>query len=193
MNAIRAARYVWDCLMESPATDDEVKPPCALIVEDRRWDAIEMQNKLKDCGWDSVIANGPNSAKDLVASQCFDAVFLDLTFPGEMDGQSYARELNHDRLTRHIPIVVLTGANQVDLEPGTYVAYIAKPPTLDAVRKAVNAIGELNGKSKRATPRQLSRTTLLSLSLVFALGILTGNGWLPEFVGQCLKYLFKHD
>ena len=81
-----------------------------LIVDDDR-DTREMYSEsLRSMGFDAVTASSAEEALQLAATMLPAAVVTDLRFKGKMDGVELARRLREDARTKHVRIIMLTGA-----------------------------------------------------------------------------------
>ena len=103
-----------------------------LAVDDDRLSSFVMSEKLINLGYAVDVCDSGAQALDMLseAPDSFDVVLLDRMMP-EMDGIEVVRRLaKHDRL-RHLPVVMVTGANTpADMREGIDVGvfhYLAKP------------------------------------------------------------------
>lgn len=85
----------------------EMVKPRVLIVEDDRDVAMLLRLMLKHGGFESDVANDALRALELLHTQRYAAVTLDLMLP-DKDGISLIRELRAQEDTRDIPIVVVS-------------------------------------------------------------------------------------
>jgi two-component system, cell cycle response regulator DivK len=84
------------------------RPPRVLIVDDS-WDATEMYGTyLVHAGYQSLTAADGFAGVQAARGFNPDVVVMDLAMP-RMDGIKATQTLKHDRHTRHIPVILLTG------------------------------------------------------------------------------------
>jgi DNA-binding response OmpR family regulator len=66
------------------------------------------------------------------------AVVLDLGLP-RLNGREVSRQLRNNAATQHIPVMIVTGTDTSDLDPGEFACVMQKPidpnELVDAVRK----------------------------------------------------------
>jgi twitching motility two-component system response regulator PilG len=101
-----------------------------LIVEDEE-SLLKLESiLLTSRGYEVVGATDGPAALDAVANRRPDLVLLDIMLPG-MDGFEVCRQIKHDQLTRHIPVIMLTAKkSREDMARGEEVGadwYITKP------------------------------------------------------------------
>jgi len=101
-----------------------------LIVEDDTPLAMMMVHVLTRVGCDVLVANTWRKGMELAQENKFDLIALDIDLPG-ISGLEICGELKQRHLTRHTPVVFVSGqlseeARQRGLEAGA-VDYIAKP------------------------------------------------------------------
>jgi two-component system, OmpR family, response regulator MprA len=110
-----------------------------LVVEDDPAVRNLYKSTLIMAGFDVLDTKSGYGALQWLDAQPFDLVVLDLMLPG-ISGETVCAEITSQALTRHIPIVVVTG---VDPAPdGLDVACILRKPTtpdalVNAVRKCL--------------------------------------------------------
>ena len=105
-------------------------PAKILIVEDEQAIREMICVALHNAGFDCQEAADATQAQARVLSAMPDIVLLDWMLPG-ISGVDYARRLRQDRLTRHLPIIILTARTQEEdklkgLETGAD-DYVTKP------------------------------------------------------------------
>jgi CheY-like chemotaxis protein len=115
---------------------------------------------------DVDVDEAPDAA---VAQQCIetaqpDAIVLDLTMPG-LDGAAFCARLKGTRVTRHIPVVLLTGserANEATAQEVGADALLLKPfSPLELLAVVERPAGGLHAQPFRATRKQESGEQLL--------------------------------
>lgn len=105
-------------------------PKKILIADDNRQDAEILQQLFKDNGYTCVLASNGIDAIESALKEYPDLVLLDVDMPGE-NGYAVARQLKTHRVTRFVPIIMLTALSELDaklegLEAGVD-DYITKP------------------------------------------------------------------
>lgn len=112
-------------------TPDSTQPETAiLVVEDDADIRQVIELMLKSAGYLTYTASNGADALEQVAGRHFDLILLDIIMPG-MDGYQVARRIQADPATRDIPIIMVSGRNEVvdqvlGLELGAD-DYICKP------------------------------------------------------------------
>ncbi len=105
-------------------------PAKILIVEDEQAIRDMVCVALRHAGYECLEAADATQAQARILASVPDIVLLDWMLPG-MNGVDYARRLRQDRLTRHLPIIMLTARTQEEdklkgLETGAD-DYVTKP------------------------------------------------------------------
>jgi two-component system response regulator MprA len=131
-----------------------VDPPHILIVDDDRSMLRTIQLSLVTDGFVTETASDGVQALELVESQDFDAVVLDLLMP-RMDGRSFYRELR--RRGHTMPVLILSAYNPDDaLKELQAQAALRKPFDPDflveVVRSLLPAEVSRNGTSVDLSP-----------------------------------------
>lgn len=89
--------------------------PTVLVVDDER-DVVEfLTTLLRDHGYQVLACGTGGDAVRLAREQMPALISLDITMPQESGSAAY-RELRHDEKTRGIPIVIVTGYDDPNLE-----------------------------------------------------------------------------
>lgn len=123
------------------------KVPLALLVEDSRTQALEIENNLRRYGLDVVVAHDGVGGLNMLDEHRPDLVVLDVNLP-DMDGFQICRRIKRDPDTADIPVVMLTVEDSSDstiqgLESGAD-DYIPKDAfaaeTLIATLEALNIV-----------------------------------------------------
>lgn len=84
-----------------------------LVVDDNEMNRDMLSRRLKRKGYSvSVAVNGRN-ALEMIKSQPFDLILLDIMMP-EMDGYQVLEEIKKDELLRHIPVIMITALDAVE-------------------------------------------------------------------------------
>jgi CheY-like chemotaxis protein len=113
-------------------TDDSYKAH-VLLVEDSKANVLVATALLEEFGYNYAVANNGQEALQLIKSEDFDLVLMDVQMPG-IDGfeaTHFIREWEKERGERHIPVIGMTAhALAGDRERCLAVGmddYIAKP------------------------------------------------------------------
>jgi len=101
-----------------------------LIVDDDRQNRLLLAARQKSAGHVTAMAENGRQALEMLRAQPFDLVLLDLLMP-EMDGYQVLARLQADDTLRHMPVLVLSAADDMDsivrcIEMGA-VDYLPKP------------------------------------------------------------------
>lgn len=117
-----------------------------LVVDDNVKNVQVVANVLSEKGYDIEYAlNGPD-ALQLVASENFDLILLDIMMP-EMDGFEVCRSIKKDENKREIPIIFLTAKTDVESIQKAFktggVDYVSKPFNIDELLARVETHVEL--------------------------------------------------
>jgi adenylate cyclase len=78
-----------------------------LLVDDDRQTRLKLARDLEDGGYSVSQADGGRAALDMLQSEPFDLVLLDLLMP-EVDGYAVLAEMKADETMRDIPVVVVS-------------------------------------------------------------------------------------
>jgi adenylate cyclase len=90
-----------------------VESASILIVDDNADDRELLALHLKRLGHRITFAENGRAALELMRSQPFDLVLLDIRMP-EMDGFQVLEHLKTDQTLRHLPVVVLSGSHELN-------------------------------------------------------------------------------
>lgn len=117
--------------------------PLVLLVDDHR-DSLELYDYgLRHHGFDMCSCSSAAEAYELARSRRPDAVVTDLALPG-MDGFALIRKLQADTLTRHIPILVISGhagaATRDEVLAAGARAFFAKPCSVRSLEEALRGL-----------------------------------------------------
>lgn len=121
-----------------------------LVVDDGELNRRVLCRALEAEGHRPVPASNGREALALLAAEPFDVVLLDLVMP-EMDGYETLAALKADEATRHVPVIVVSGMDELDsvvrcIEMGA-TDFLPKPFNLSILRARLNA--SLAGKRLR--------------------------------------------
>ena len=115
---------------ETPATPEATSAPRVLVVDDEAAIRLLCRVNLGVAGFEVTEAADGEQALELVASEDFDVILLDVMMPG-LGGLGAARRLQESSRGRSVPIVFLSAhASRDDVRAGLEagaVDYIAKP------------------------------------------------------------------
>ena len=163
-------------------------PKVALIVEDNPDDAAFVAHLLRQERWHCHVESNPTDADAWLRNNACDVIIMDLSFQGDRDGHSYARELSIRPATEHIPIIFNTGfsADLMAKERGDCVIFLGKPPSLEGIRRVLK-VANGNGNCKKAPKVQIVVGTWLFWWIGVAVGHGLGRGWLIELIKLLIK------
>ena len=97
-----------------------------LIVYDDPMIRTYLTNLLKDNGYETAVAENAKEALDLVGSETFDLITLDLDMPGEW-GTRFFSKLAQDKQKKNIPVIVISGMTGNEYAIPKAVASLTKP------------------------------------------------------------------
>ncbi|HKR64241.1 MAG TPA: response regulator, partial [Thermoanaerobaculia bacterium] len=111
-----------------------------LIVEDDVTFARILLDMARDKGFKGLVATRGESALQLASRYRPDAITLDIELP-DMEGWTVLDRLKHDRITRHIPVHIISGDEEASrgLRLGAF-AQMQKPVTKEALEDAFSRI-----------------------------------------------------
>ena len=108
-----------------------------LVVEDDPYLRNLYRTALTSAGYSVVAVEDGVDALRRVEDETPNAVVLDLGLP-RLNGRDVHRELQARPGTREIPVVVVSGTDMSDLDPGDFASVLRKPVLPDAVVSAVD-------------------------------------------------------
>jgi len=134
--------------------NDAQQKPRVLIVEDHPIIAELVETRLRIEGMQPIKCPGGREALELVGSQTFDCVILDIMMP-EVDGHEVLRQIRARKATALLPVIFLTAkSTPADVEKGLALGanyYMTKPFSgLDLVRKVRLCLEERKQKGTGA-------------------------------------------
>jgi twitching motility two-component system response regulator PilH len=112
-----------------------------LVVDDSNVDRLNIQNIVKDAGYEVVAAASGQEAIEKAASEKPDLIFMDVVM-NQMDGYQACREITHNESTKNIPIIFVTSKGQkadrmwAEMQGGK--ALVQKPYTPDQIIEQIN-------------------------------------------------------
>jgi CheY-like chemotaxis protein len=116
-----------------------------LLVDDNPKNLLALEVTLDDLDQNLVKAHSGEEALKKVLERDFALILLDIQMPG-MDGFETAKLIRQRERTRHVPIIFLTAAYQIDSMKGYSlgaVDYLLKPIIPEILRAKVTAFVEL--------------------------------------------------
>ena len=84
-----------------------------LAVDDNRMNRLKLARSLEGEGYSVAQADGGRAALDMLRSETFDLVLLDILMP-EVDGFQVLREMKGDAGLRDIPVIVISGLEDME-------------------------------------------------------------------------------
>ena len=118
-----------------------------LVVEDEQYQRELYALELKDEGYDVDQAANGKDAVELVKTNKYDLVILDIRMP-EMDGiEALGKILSRDK---KIPIIIYTAYSNYksNFMTWTAYAYVSKSSNLDELKNKIKEVLESRSKSK---------------------------------------------
>src|SRR5438105_2012616 len=148
-------------------TDTSVKSQI-LVVDDSPGDLGLMRQILRDGGYSVHSTLQAEKALAFVEAQKPDLILLDLHMAG-MDGYEFCERLRNQEFTRDIPIIIVSGANQVLDKVKAFskgaVDYILKPYQAEEVLARINTHLCLRGLQKHLEARVQEQTADLTRAI----------------------------
>lgn len=89
------------------------RAPKILVIDDKLDTLLLLRELLSSRGYEVITSNEAHEVKEIIHSERPDLILLDVVMPGK-SGYEVCRELKEDRLTRLIPIVMITGLSDRD-------------------------------------------------------------------------------
>ncbi len=131
--------------------------PKILIVDDQRFTHVLLTKALKELHVEPVSAFSGQKALDLVETNDFCVVLMDLRMPG-MDGLETARRVRMGRHTADLPIIFITAATgDEDKAMQAYrlgaVDFLYKPVSAPVLKSKINTFVELYRRRKELQQR----------------------------------------
>ena len=113
--------------------------PTVLVIEDDQPFRIMLRNALQAAGFTVVAVEDGLSALQRIEAEPPQVVVLDLALP-RLSGRDVYRELAARPETSQIPVVVVSGADDMDdLNPSEFAGVLRKPVQPEAVVEAVES------------------------------------------------------
>lgn len=125
-------------------------PKRLLIAEDDQAIGSMVSDILRIEGFDSVVVSEGRKVLEVLRSQPFDMVLLDVMLPG-LDGLSIMREIRDDPQTSHIPVVMLTAKTDDESTWAGWRAgcnyYMTKPFDPDELLAILHSLGSASTRN----------------------------------------------
>lgn len=139
--------------------DINPQPGQLLVVDDNKMNRLLLTRQLQEQGHTVTGVENGRQALDMLRSQAFDLVLLDIEMP-VMNGFQVLEEMFGDPVLREIPVIMVSASEEVDsavkcIEMGAE-DYLPKPPNATLLRARVNAC--LEKKRLRDQQRKLFHT-----------------------------------
>ncbi|WP_348539084.1 ATP-binding protein [Ruegeria sp. R8_1] len=146
-----------DQLREAAQINTEIALPLSLlVVEDNEINLEVICNMLALDGHSVTTAENGQVGVDKASSQRFDAILMDISMP-VMDGPTAARHIRNGRgRSADVPIIAVS-ANVLPDAVETFraagmTAFIGKPISVDALRKALSVVTRTRGQVSQSAP-----------------------------------------
>lgn len=154
---------MWKQKERTPPTAPTPHPAgTILIVDDSRTIVHALQMLLVRAGYSTLPAYDGVQAVEMAKRQMPDVILMDIVMPN-MNGFEATRTLKADPRTRHIPIIIISGTDQVsDRMWGTRLgarAFLNKPINKSEL---LAKIGTLMGQSNRTAASSPGVTTTIN-------------------------------
>jgi adenylate cyclase len=105
-------------LLSSPKETPRITPTrhdgVVLVVDDLESNRELLTRRISRLGYSIQVAESGQSALEVIAAKPVDVILLDIVMPG-MDGFEVLQRLKSDPVMRHIPVIMLSSADQIDV------------------------------------------------------------------------------
>jgi two-component system cell cycle response regulator len=113
-----------------------------LVVDDNRLNRLKLAHSLEQEGHSFAMAENGRQAMDMIGTEPFDLVLLDIIMP-EMDGYQVLEQMKRDSHLREIPVIVISALDEMEsivrcIEMGA-TDYLTKPFDVALLRARLNA------------------------------------------------------
>lgn len=120
-----------------------------LVVEDDSSFAKVIYDLSHELGFKCIIAQKADEGIDCALHYRPNAVILDMNLP-DHSGFVVLDRLKMDPRTRHIPVHIISAQDKsIDAMKMGAIGFLQKPADLDALKNAINLLGEKSGSNKR--------------------------------------------
>jgi sigma-B regulation protein RsbU (phosphoserine phosphatase) len=114
-----------------------------LAVDDNRMGLLKLTRTLEAGGYTVSKADGGRTAMNMLQSGTYDLVLLDILMP-EVDGFQVLREMKDDAALRDIPVIVVSGLEDVESVDACLAAgandFLSKPVDPDVLQDRITKI-----------------------------------------------------
>ena len=119
------------------------KPNRVLLVDDDRQTRLKLARNLESDGYAVSSAEGGRQALDMLESESFDLIILDILMP-EVDGFAVLSEVKANPALREIPVVMISAVDDAESmercrQMGA-VEYLVKPVSAEDLRACVSGV-----------------------------------------------------
>lgn len=172
---------------------DKARQAVVLVVDDTPDTLALLHDALVESGYVVLVADNGKQALNISREVLPDIILLDALMP-EMDGFEVCRQLKQDLVTRHIPVIFMTGLTESEHVVAGFSAggidYVTKPLS------PIEVIARLSSHLKNA--RMMNQTQgALDVFGQAAIAVLPESGrivWQTPLARQLIdKYLNDHD
>ncbi|HEX9018107.1 MAG TPA: adenylate/guanylate cyclase domain-containing response regulator [Anaerolineaceae bacterium] len=141
-----------------PTVPAATAPGKLLVIDDNKVMRLLLGRGLEQQGHTVVMAESGQRGLELLRSERFDLVLLDIQMP-EMDGYQVLEKISHDRALRDIPVIITSSLDEMDgvarcISMGAE-DYLTKPLNPILLKARINA--SLEKKRLRDQQRELIR------------------------------------
>jgi CheY-like chemotaxis protein len=129
-----------------------------LAVDDSPDNLTLLEIVLDDPRYDLELLESGQAALEKVSQKVPDLILLDVMMP-EMDGLEVTRRIRQDDSLPHIPIVLLTAYDQVNVSAGFDAGaddFIRKPFDIDELQTRVRSLTQVQANCQCSSVRDLS-------------------------------------
>ena len=135
----------------------------ALIIDDTKNIRLLLAKCLELEGWEVTAAQNGKEGLDIICSESFDLIFLDIKLP-EISGTEVLRQLRGIGI--QTPVIVITAyptiKNAVDCTRLGVVSYLQKPFTAERLRSVLRDLGSSSDKNERSDNKAAAELALLN-------------------------------
>src|SRR5262245_22517013 len=84
-----------------------------LVVDDNRLNRLTLSRSLEQEGYQVTLAEEGQQALEMLRSQAFDVVLLDIIMPG-LDGYQVLERIKADPELRDLPVIIISALDEVE-------------------------------------------------------------------------------
>lgn len=145
-----------------------------LVVDDDALNRVVLSTNLQEQGYSVACAENGRVALEMLGTQSFDVVLLDLVMP-EVDGFQVLEQMKRDTVQREIPVIVISALDEMEsivrcIEMGA-TDYLPKPFDAALLRARLNA----SLASKRLRDIELEYLQQVNLVIQAAVSVESGT------------------